>query len=95
MTFDFFSSPQRFAGYFLFYNVGHKLQNTNHGINFFLYVISGHKFRADLVKLFKFNNQNQQSFVSQSTENCMCVNLVDFISCTNKSNVTHCVLGAG
>ena len=72
MTFDFFSSPQRFAGYFLFYNVGHKLQNTNHGINFFLYVISGHKFRADLVKLFKFkfNNQNQQLFVSQSTENC-------------------------
>ena len=70
MTFDFFSSPQRFAGYFLFYNVGHKLQNTNHGINFFLYLISGHKFRTILVKLFKFNNQNQQSFVSQSTENC-------------------------
>ena len=70
MTFDFFSSPQHFAGYFLFYNVGHKLQNTNHGINFFLYVISGHKFRTDLVKLFKFSNQNQQLFVSQSTENC-------------------------
>ena len=64
MTINFFSSPQRFAGYFLFYNVGHKLQNTNHGINFFLYVISGHKFRTDLVKLFKSNDSTEISSVS-------------------------------
>ena len=71
MTINFFSSPQRFAGYFLFYNVGHKLQNTNHGINFFLYVKSGQKFRTDLAKLFKFNNNNnQQPYTSQSTDKC-------------------------
>ena len=42
----------RFAGYFLFYNIAHKMQFTNHGINFFLYVISGKKFGTDLRHLF-------------------------------------------
>ena len=46
------SSPYFFAGYHLFYQVGEKTMYTNHGINFFLYVISGQKFRADLIKLF-------------------------------------------
>ena len=52
MFVDFLSTPELFAGYYLFWNVAHKLHTTNHGINFFLYVISGHKFRTDLVKLF-------------------------------------------
>ena len=46
------------------------MQNTNHGINFFFYVISGQKFRMDLVKLFKFYKKNQQPFVPQSIETC-------------------------
>ena len=46
-------SPQRFAGFHLFYNVAHKLYYTNYGINFYLYVMSGQKFRSDLLKLFK------------------------------------------
>ena len=45
---DFAKTPPRFAGYFLFYNIAHKMQFTNHGINFFLYVISGKKFKTDL-----------------------------------------------
>ena len=45
-------SPQKFAEFYLFYNFAHKLFYTNYGINFFLYVISGRKFRSDLVKLF-------------------------------------------
>ena len=52
MFVDFTKTPQRFAGYFLFYNIAHKMQFTNHGINFFLYVISGKKFRTDLRNLF-------------------------------------------
>ena len=52
MFVDFLSTPELFAEYYLFWNVAHKLHTTNHGINFFLYVISGHKFRTDLVKLF-------------------------------------------
>ena len=46
------TTPHFFEGYHLFYQVGEKTMYTNHGINFFLYVISGQKFRADLVKLF-------------------------------------------
>ena len=46
------TTPYFFAGYHLFYQVGEKTMYTNHGINFFLYVISGQKFRTDLVKLF-------------------------------------------
>ena len=52
MFVDFTSSPKAFARYYLFYHIAHKLHITNHGINFFLYVISGQKFRSDLVKLF-------------------------------------------
>ena len=52
MLVDFFKTPQLFAGYYLFYNIAHKLHTTNHGINFFLYVISGRKFCTDLLSLF-------------------------------------------
>ena len=50
---DFHRSAVDFAGFYLFYNVAQKAHYTNHGINFFLYVLSGSKFRTDLIKLFK------------------------------------------
>ena len=56
MFIDFSKTPKLFAGYYLFYNVAQKMQFTNHGINFFLYVISGQKFRKDLMK-FVSNNK--------------------------------------
>ena len=49
---DFFETPKLLAGYFLFYHVAHKMYISNHGINFFLYVISGRKFRSDLRNIF-------------------------------------------
>ena len=49
---DFTVSPQVYAGYFLFLQLSFNLQVSNYGINFFLYVISGNKFRTDLVRLF-------------------------------------------
>ena len=55
MVVDFRTSLKLFAGYYLFYNVAQKMHYTNHGINFFLYVISGQKFRTDLLNLFKLN----------------------------------------
>ena len=54
MFVNFFETAQLFAGYYLLYSVAQKLHVTNHGINFFLYVISGQKFRTDLVNLFRF-----------------------------------------
>ena len=52
MFVDYGNSAENFAGFYLFYNVGHKTYYTNYGINFFLYVMSGRRFRTDLVKLF-------------------------------------------
>ena len=45
-------SPYHYAAYILFVQVGEKAQTTNFGINFFLYVLSGKKFRKDLIDLF-------------------------------------------
>ena len=69
MIMNFFSSPQRFAGYYLFYSVAQKLQVTNHAINFLLYVISGRKFRMDLLAIFKFKKGSEEASVSNLTEN--------------------------
>ena len=48
---DFSKSPQSLAGFHLFGSLAHKTYFTNSGINFFLYVISGRKFRSDLMNL--------------------------------------------
>ena len=58
VTINFTTSPLLYSGYFLFSNAAQKMYMTNYGINFFLYVISGQKFRTDLKKLFScvFNN---------------------------------------
>ena len=68
MPVNFFASPKIFAGYYLFYNVAQKLYYTNHGINFFLYVISGRKFRTDLIRLFIIKDRSPEVGHSQSTE---------------------------
>ena len=69
---NYTESPRTFAGFFLFYNVIHKLYFTNNGINFFLYVISGQKFRTDLRKLFKCRkdkaNETMGSITSDYTK---------------------------
>ena len=41
-----------YVGLHLFYQIGDTSYVTNHGINFFLYVMSGKKFRTDLRNLF-------------------------------------------
>ena len=49
---NFSQTPSLFAGYYLLYHVSHKMHISNYGINFFLYVISGKKFRTDLRNIF-------------------------------------------
>ena len=48
------TTPYYHAGFYLFYNIGEKTYYTNSGINFFFYVMSGQKFRTDLLKLFNW-----------------------------------------
>ena len=45
------SSPDYFAKFHLWFNVIEKTYFTNNGINFFLYAMSGNKFRSDLLRL--------------------------------------------
>ena len=50
---DYSKTPEDYAGFYLFYNIMHKMFYTNNGINFFLYVISSKKFRNEVLHLFK------------------------------------------
>ena len=63
---DYEATPKIYAGYRLFHSVVQKLNQTNFGINFFLYIISGKKFRSDLVKLFTRENTKDKR-ISVST----------------------------
>ena len=56
MVVDYTKSAYDFAVFYLFYNVMHKMFYTNNAINFLLYVISGKRFRTDLINLFKCRN---------------------------------------
>ena len=56
LTFYSANTPYYYAGLHLFYQIGEKAFYTNHGINFFLYVMSGKKFRTDLKALFVLRN---------------------------------------
>ena len=67
--FNFTKTPYRFAGFHLFYHVAQKLQYTNYGINFFLYVISGRKFRADLSNLVQCNKIKMIKEKNESSTN--------------------------
>ena len=63
---DFTATPKTYAGYLLFHSAAQKLHYTNFGINFYLYVISGSKFRADLLALFLKKKESQNSENSTS-----------------------------
>ena len=67
--FDYTKSVHRLAGFHLFYHVAQKLQYTNYGINFFLYVILGAKFRADLSKLFQCYKTTWKEATKESSTN--------------------------
>ena len=62
---DYLASPKTFAGYYLFHSVAQKFRFSNHGVNFFFYVISGEKFRTDLKKLIGFPTKFEKKEVRQ------------------------------
>ena len=69
MFVNYEKSAKSFAGFTLFYSVGQKTYYTNYAINFFLYVISGNKFRTDLAKLFKTAKSSELSSSSVLSDN--------------------------
>ena len=67
--------PFTYANFTLSYNICQKLFFTNNSINFFLYCISGPKFRNDLLSLFRCNtkrgknrSESSDSSYNQSTQ---------------------------
>ena len=66
---DWQTSPQRYANYVLFYIITADLYFSNSAINFYLYCISGSKFRSDVVNLFncKTSKTNQGPVELSST----------------------------
>ena len=67
---NFSETPKKFAGFYLSFQVAQKTFFTNNCINFFFYVMSGRKFRTDLIDLFRCGSKNRQK-LSDSLGNSM------------------------
>ena len=61
-------TPYKYASSMLFFQVTYKLYKTNNGINFFLYCISGKKFRNDLKEMLCCKRRRTNKCESQSNE---------------------------
>ena len=60
MFYDYDQSGYSYAGFYLYFNMAGKMHYSNSGVNFFLHVISGHKFRNDLKTLFSFTREKEK-----------------------------------
>ena len=63
-----FKTPREFARFTFIFNIVYELYMINYGINFYLYLVSGRKFRADLISLFKRKPVSQNSSSGQLSE---------------------------
>ena len=71
-------TPEKYVKFIFFYHLSDKLYHTNNGINFFLYCISGQKFRSDLRDLLYCSNV---SSTTSSYEGAVSQSGVTEISC--------------
>ena len=74
---DFTKTPKKLAGHYLFAMVAKYLQLSNYGINFFLYVISGQKFRNDLINIFSFKKGKIKNNFSSDENKCYAMSIVE------------------
>ena len=63
-------TPARYAFLVFFFQLSYKLYNTNSAINFFLYCISGHKFRNDLKEILCCSGR-ASSLTSSKSQTCI------------------------
>ena len=59
-------TPEKYARAMLLFQLTYKLYATNNGVNFFLYCISGHKFRNDLKEILCCAGNLSQTMKSKS-----------------------------
>ena len=70
LIYNYNKSPYSYSGFHLFLQVARNVHYTNCGVNFFLYVMSGHKFRNDLLRLFRYKRDKRNTdSTSGSTTN--------------------------
>ena len=69
MYVDYWKSARSLAEYHLFNHMAGHAHLTNYGINFFLYVISGRKFRSDLLHLCKCGRIKESEVPSSNQSN--------------------------
>ena len=60
------STPTTYAGFYFFIHLSFRLYATYYGIHFFLYFLSGSKFRNDLRKLFKIKTKESKKNIDES-----------------------------
>ena len=63
------NTPSYHANFHLIFLVGLQAFYTNHAINFFLYVLSGRKFRTDLMNLLIPRKSNKNEITTGSNDN--------------------------
>ena len=71
--FGYGDTPRMFAIFYMFYHLSHKALYTNNGINFLFYVISGQKFRNDLIKLLCCCKEHNKTPTISSDINISCI----------------------
>ena len=60
-------TPKQFAIFIFVFDVTYELYNVNYGINFYLYFISGTKFRRDLLNIFGITLRHNRATANNST----------------------------
>ena len=70
------ATPTTYAGFYFFVHFSFRLYATNYGIHFFLYLLSGSKFRDDLKKLFGIQNK-ESKYVTDESKNTSVTNVSD------------------
>ena len=67
MVYNYNRTPHSSAAAHLFIQIAGNMHYTNSGINFFLYVLSGRKFRSDLANLFNCCGTNRTNMLISSS----------------------------
>ena len=84
LTFTKMDTPFRYATTMLFFQISFKLYATNSGINFFLYCISGQKFRNDLQEIMCCCSRSNRSVSGEKCESQTSGS--SSLSCKSKTN---------
>ena len=79
-------TPSKYASFMLFFQMTYKLYAANNGINFFLYCLSGQKFRND-VKEILCGSTSESASSNESESNATVLSTMKRIRCSDRLNI--------